>query len=62
MAVTVTAAANTAPQLGDLPDRTLRLGETIRIQLTADDSDPFEVLTFPLGAVPSGATLSAPAC
>ena len=58
VAITLAAAANTAPQLGDLPDRTVRLGETIRVQLAADDSDPFELLTFSLGAVPSGTTLS----
>ncbi len=56
--VLVSAAPNSAPQLAAIADRTIDVGDSLRIQLTASDSDPFDVLTFSLGAVPIGTTLS----
>ncbi|MFO1428255.1 MAG: Ig-like domain-containing protein, partial [Steroidobacteraceae bacterium] len=55
----VTSANNTAPQLAPIASRSIERGSTLRVQLAASDNEPFDVLSYSLGAAPSGATLDA---
>jgi hypothetical protein len=57
--VVVAPAANQAPSLAAIPDRTANVGDLISLQLAATDSDPNDTLTYTLGAAPAGATLTA---
>jgi len=49
----VISGGNTPPQLTAIPDRTLRLGQTVSFQAIATDGDlPPQTLTFTLGGTP----------
>ena len=50
---------NSAPVLAPIADRTVAVGDALRLQLAASDSDPFDTITFSLGDAPAGASLSA---
>ncbi|WP_129779573.1 Ig-like domain-containing protein [Peristeroidobacter soli] len=58
--IVVTAAANTAPTLVAIADRTIALGSTLSLHLGVSDADPFDTLSLSIDAGPAGATLSAP--
>ena len=57
--VIVQVPTNTGPTLNAIADRTQGVGISLSLQLIANDNDPFDTLTFTLGAAPAGVTLSA---
>jgi beta-lactam-binding protein with PASTA domain len=58
--VVVSPAANTAPTLVEIADRTIALGATLSLHLGVSDADPFDTLSLSIGSGPAGATLAAP--
>lgn len=56
--VTVTAPANTPPQLGAQENQVVAIGTTFTRKLSATDPDAGEALTFSLQSGPAGMTLS----
>lgn len=56
--VTVNPPLAVAPAIGPLPDRTIRLGETLSIALAGRDENTSDALTYSLPAAPSGAALT----
>jgi hypothetical protein len=56
--MTVNAETNGPPLLAAIADRTVALGETLAIQVVADDPNPRDTLTYSLTASPAGAQLS----
>ena len=59
--VSVTEPVNTAPQLTPIGDRSLTLGNSLSLQVVANDSNPYDTLAFALDVAPNGVTLQAPA-
>jgi hypothetical protein len=55
----VGTAGNRPPVLAPLPDRVLAVGESLAIQLAANDPDPEDQLTFSLTSGPAGAAVDA---
>jgi hypothetical protein len=49
--------SNQPPQLPELSDRTVNLGDTLALRLFADDPNPTDLLTFSLPIAPAGAEL-----
>ena len=58
--VTVNAAANTAPTLDVVANRTINLGDSFNMRLAANDADVGDTLTFALDAGPTGALFNTP--
>jgi hypothetical protein len=56
--ITVNPFVNQAPQLPALPDRTMNLGETLTFELSANDPNVLDTLTYSLPVAPAGAQLS----
>jgi hypothetical protein len=51
-------AQNTAPTISPIADRTVTLGQTLTLTVTANDTDvPAQTLTFSLDTAPGGATI-----
>ncbi len=61
LTVSLGGAANSAPQLLPVGNRSLEVGEELSLQMVASDSDPADVLTFSLLDGPAGALLDATA-
>ncbi|RLB64307.1 MAG: hypothetical protein DRH04_11600, partial [Deltaproteobacteria bacterium] len=58
VAVQGDTAADNAPELEPVPDRTITKGENFTYTLHATDMDPFDVLTYSLENAPSGMTVN----
>ena len=56
--VTVLAQPQTAPVIGPLANRTVRLGETLALALAGNDANARDALTYSLVSAPPGASLA----